>query len=141
MVQGDLRDTLFLLTIWAGGTLAGGLVGRWISKPLVGFLIGATAGLGVAALLVLLLSWFNLAGPETRDLVLLYLPPALMAGLVAAAVRETINLYRQPWKTTEAETTAKSHFRSSNSLGKTGAFCKIPGGEREDIVDRPTPIR
>lgn len=142
MIHADLRDTLFLLITWGGGTLLGGLLGRLIRTPYLGFFFGAAGGLCVSAILVAVMTWSNLlATSEPGDLVLLYLPPALMGGLVAAAIRETLNLYQKPRIGTNAEVNAQAHFHAADPLASTDAFCQLADSVREDCAHGSTPKR
>jgi hypothetical protein len=132
----DLLCTLFLSVTWGGGTILGGLVGRWAMPPLIGFLIGAVVGTLVSAILNAILTWSHLfAGSEPDDFVLLYLPPALMAGLTAAAICETISLQLGPWKEINAKMNARATFRYGNTPANADAICKLQDRRGEDAVD------
>jgi hypothetical protein len=133
----DLLCTLFLLATWTGGAMLGGFAGLWARPAVLGFLVGAAAGAGIAMLLVAILTWSKVfAGSEPKDLVLLLLPPALMAGLMAASIRETIELDRQAWKKRFADIANRTllvPFCAKNVPPSSKAIRQAPSRENDQV--------
>src|ERR1700687_1560361 len=115
MDMGNLAEMLMLLlcVVWAIGAVLGIVIGRLARTPGAAFLCGAVTA--VAAGLFAGLFFFGIA--RWQDLMLICLPPGVVAGCTSATLRARAKRQRGDWSdwdhvhlTPDVERTARSRF-------------------------------